>query len=227
MLLFLVACGDSTRNSGGTTFTFFGWFADAEGAEPVSAQVTSFDTIVADGALFAGLQNNLAGQTITVDTVSSSYFVPGATVSIPSTVFPTSFFLRPTALGDDGGFGNAVSTLPEGSFGVDNVGFAQTLVVTPQIAEFLTLNRESFPPFPFDLIVTTTIEGVTSAGDRVETNAITFNFAIDSDLNIGADEGVALGGDEDAVAADDADFDAFTTTDDAITTVTGGDVTLF
>lgn len=232
VLSFLVACGDATRNSGGTSFTFFGWFADATGTEGASARITSFNTLVADSALFAGLQNNLAGQGITVDVVKNSYYIPGSTVSIPDTIFPINAFLRPTALGDEGNFGNAVSTLPEGVFTGDNVSYTQTLLVTPQIAEFLTLNREAFPQFPFDLIVTTSIEGVTTAGQRVETNAVTFNFAIDSDLAING--GFAVDADADADA--DADVDAVViaadddSSDDAEVTVTGatdGDITFF
>ena len=223
LLTFLVACGDATRNSNGTTFTFFGWFTDTTGDIGQSVLVTTLDNIGGDGpnasiagnVLFAGLQNNLAGQFIIVDRVNHSYVVPGANVNIPSTSVGISSLVRPAALGGgaaggagggagggDGGagggaaeggatFGNPLSTLPQNAFTDAGASFAGTLIIPASVASFITLNRDLFPQPPFSIIVNSSVEGTTSAGDRVETNDIQFEIVVENDVFINPNAGDA------------------------------------
>src|SRR5690606_15827745 len=86
-----LGCGDSARNDQGVSFTFFGWFSDTDGSTGVASVSMPISSTVEtpgfanDVVLFAGLQNNLVGQFVRTERMFHSYFVPGASTTIPDT----------------------------------------------------------------------------------------------------------------------------------------------
>lgn len=133
-----------------------------------------------------GVQNNLSGQFLRTRILKLSYFAPGASTQPPSTELPLSVVLGPVvapggAAGGQGGAqqgagGQVDSSLPEGFTGgagglpICNQSFPEVQILPAQIRSYLSLNRASFPELPFDLFLTASVVGITSAGDTIETN---------------------------------------------------------
>ena len=180
LLLLTVSCGDSNRNDQGVSFTFLGWFQDAEG----DIGRTSFPpTPLSDAAggeltAFAGVQNNLAGEFIRVNRVFHEYIVPGAEISIPGTSVSLGLNVGPADAE------NSNSTLPVTSE-QDSVVFGNVPVVPVEIREFLALNRSQLPSLPFTMIVRSQAEGTTSGGRSLTTNFIEIDVVFSADLGIG------------------------------------------
>lgn len=183
MVLVLASCGDSTRNDQGVSFTFFGWFTDTEGETGVTSTrlplSVSTDFSDENTILYAGLQNNLVGQFIQLDSVQNSYYIPGASITIPSTTYGVSSLIGPAA--QEGGS----STLPDG-FEQGNVLYAGVYIITPQVMEFIQLSREYLPEPPFTMIITSKFHGTTSSGKGITTNEVQFAVTFFSDITIGA-----------------------------------------
>lgn len=189
LLAGLLGCGDATRNDQGVSFTFLGWFNDITGGEAATAVIVPIssdaDSIDENTILYAGIQNNLAGQFINVNSIRHEYYIPGAEIQVPSTTYGLSLFLGPAEGGQ--------STLPEGfTQGAD--GFAQTFIMTPEIMSFIQLNREYLPEPPFTMVVTSRITGTTSSGKKVTTNPIQFAVEFVSDIPVNSGGGAADGG---------------------------------
>jgi hypothetical protein len=180
-VLSLSGCGDDTRNDQGVSFTFLGWFNDTSGTVGVTAIAAPLSgsnpevptdqggTIGGIIAKYAGLQNNLSGQTIRAERAYHSYFVPGASIQPPSTSVSVALTLGPASENDDLPF-EGESTLPGNLSKRGDVGYAGVPVVTADVRDFINMNRERFPEPPFVMEVTTYVSGVTSAGNRLETN---------------------------------------------------------
>ncbi len=194
---FAVSCGDSTRNDNGVSFTFFGWFQDDAG----DVGATS-GTLPLDGSginsnnvqLFGGLQNNLTGQFIRIERAFHSYTVPGSSIRIPDTSVGVASFVRPPVVGT----GDAVqsgTTLPTNAFTDAGAAYAGTSLVPPSIGQYISLNRSQLPELPFQMIITTYYEGVTSGGRRIQSNPIQLEIVVVSDLDLGGgavDEGAPV-----------------------------------
>lgn len=172
----LFGCGDATRNDQGVTFTFLGWFQDSTGTIGQSGLVSSLSQTGTETAgtieavtSFAGLQNNLSDQFIRTTQIVHEYYIPGASVHPPKSAFTFTTIVGPTS-GNSGGEFNQDGSLP-GSF--DSLGsttFTQVSVITADIRSFINFNRESMPELPFNMIVTSYVKGITSAGVEVSTN---------------------------------------------------------
>lgn len=174
------------------------------GPEPATAS-DSPAGLQADSSFAAilGVQNNLFKQTFRVDRASFDYFIPGAQVQPPSTSVPVSMFLTPASssgsTGSGGGgtsSGTSTGTSSTGNTGRTPVngalppvyntqcsrGFAQTIVITPAVREWLNFNRESLPEPPFQMEVRTVLSGMSSSGRRYETNPDTLYVSVFTEL---------------------------------------------
>ncbi len=203
-LLPLLGCGDSQRNDQGVTFRLNGWyqqpgttFTDATGLTGKIIALSEANPEEFDGTAglvdgYLGLENNLAGQFIRVQSAHHSYFIPGATIQPPDDVVGVSTTVGPQPDNFSDNFGNIDSTLPDGiSNTTGNIAFAGVAMITPAVRAFLNLNREYFPEPPFTMIVTTFAQGVTSAGNDIRTNSIDFQVFVTSDVNITPPSGEA------------------------------------
>ncbi len=183
LTVFAVSCGDSVRNDNGVSFTFFGWFQDDAG--DVSATFGRFalegNGIATGTEVYAGLQNNLSGQFIIVERAYHTYTVPGSAIRIPSTSVGVSSLVRPGPVSTT--IGN--TTLPNNALTDTNATYAGTNLMPATIGQFISLNRDQLPRLPFQMVVSTYFEGVTSAGRRIKSNPIQFEIEVVSDMNIG------------------------------------------
>ncbi|RMD85533.1 MAG: hypothetical protein D6808_05050 [Candidatus Dadabacteria bacterium] len=199
LILSVLSCG-STNNDQGVSFTFLGYFSevpdDPSGAVPAGVVGLSAPLSTATGessasfggaiVTVAGVQNNLSGQFIRVDRIFMSYNIPGASAQPPDTSAALSILLGPassstssggdTGTGTEGGgsSGASGSSLPD-SFAngsLSNINYAQFMVVPPEIIAWLNFNRAKLPEPPFTMTVTAYLSGVTSAGDRMDTNSV-------------------------------------------------------
>jgi hypothetical protein len=167
-----LGCGSAANDDAGVSFLNLGFFdVDADtntctedgitGASLRLGQVSE-EGGTSDGRACIGLQNNLAGQFIRSDRATISYFVPGAASQPPNAVVPLTTVLGPGSVG-------APSTLPDG---VDNESsaIAGLNLVPTDIRNYMIINRSDFPPAPFSMLVSVTVSGMSSGGDRIDTN---------------------------------------------------------
>lgn len=146
-----------------------------------------------------GIQNNLYGQLFRGDRVFLDYYIPGATVQPPSTNAPIAILAGPaesasgvnpggagTGAGGTGSTGTAgtdlrrpiVTSLPPALKNICNRALTQVTIIPPAVREWLNFNRDSLPEAPYKLEVTIRVSGLTSSGDRLDTNDGTFEFDI-------------------------------------------------
>lgn len=147
-----------------------------------------------------GVQNNLYGQVFRADRVYIDYYIPGASAQPPSTSVPVSLLAGPaeSAAGGQlpgagaGGAGGAAggtlrdpgirrpayTSLPPSLANICNRALAQVTVVPAAVREWLNFNRDLTPEAPYKMEVTIRVSGLTSGGDRLDTNDGTFDFEI-------------------------------------------------
>ncbi|MCB0338741.1 MAG: hypothetical protein KDD53_04010 [Bdellovibrionales bacterium] len=187
-------CGGSSNNDQGTTFTLLGFFSEpgeSNGTElPPGLLGVAYPlgNLFPDGgfggAVIAtlGLQNNSPFFTIRSDTVSLEYFVPGAEIEVPSTITTLATVMGPAPVVAD-----SQGLLPPGQSSlpptvIPNRAFGEATILPAEVMEFIILNKEYFPELPFSLFIRAQVSGVTSAGDRLETNPLEFEVVF-SDPN--------------------------------------------
>lgn len=199
-----LGCGGNgaSNNDQGVAVTFLGFFQSADttngvsgayirlaapGTEPSSTAY--FDQ--AGGLIaYAGVRNNLIGQSFRVDRLLYTFTVPGASSQPPSTNYPVSMVAGPGSSGDTtfdpnnpaGGTDDGIrrpgtTSLPPG-FTAQNPVVAQVPLVPFQIMEWLNFNRGSLPEPPFLMEVSVRAAGLTSSGDRLETNTETLGVTV-------------------------------------------------
>ncbi len=143
-----------------------------------------------------GVQNNLYGQVFRADRVYIDYYIPGASTQPPSTSVPVSLLAGPaesaasgvgagagggttgTTVRDPGIRRPAYTSLPPSLANICNRALAQVTVVPAAVREWLNFNRDLTPEPPYKMEVTIRVSGLTSAGDRLDTNDGTFDFEI-------------------------------------------------
>ena len=199
-------CGSGSSNNQGVSFTLTGFFEssddDAAGQvgviEPLSFSSTEDATSDA-GAIFTfvGLQNNLSQQFIRTDGVFMDYFIPGASKQPPSSATGLSTVIGPAVSSTAGG-DPFQSTLPpsfagEGAPG--NISKAQVMIVPPDVLTWMNLNRAALPELPFLLVITVQVTGVTSSGDRLDSNEGEFLVEFTPDNRIPPQNNAPQGGD--------------------------------
>jgi hypothetical protein len=116
----------------------------------------------ADGG-YIGLENTQSSAAITTTGAQISYAIEGSSFQVPGVFLPFSVNLPPVGTGTAG----------------SNIVFVQLLLVSQATMDFLRTNAASLPPPPFQMVVTVTIEGQSSAGATFTSNSldypITFN----------------------------------------------------
>jgi hypothetical protein len=193
LALFVTGCGTASNNDQGVSFTNLGFFStDDEGvcedrgigglAIPLGS--AAGDGGITNGFTCIGIQNNLSGQFIRTDRAMISYFVAGASVQPPSTVVALTTVLGPGSTGPD-------STLPDGVKNPSQV-IAGFNILPADIRTYISLNRADFPELPFTLIATVTVSGITSAGDRLDSNESSIGIELTTDTPIDAGSGAAV-----------------------------------
>lgn len=136
-------------------------------------------------------QNNLVTQAVRLDRAILRYYIAGASQQPPATVTAVAAYL-PAATGNTslpnptGGTTPGTKpqgTLPSGASGGGSVsrvsaGFA---VVPSAIGEWISAHRGELPPAPFNMIAEVQLSGVTSSGNRIETNESGLNVVVTED----------------------------------------------
>jgi hypothetical protein len=158
------------------------------------------NTDASSGAtITVGVQNNLIGQFFRADRMLLSYYVPGSAIQPPSTNVPLTLLAGPaslgTAQGQTGGIGGgtggtagnqnnqnnprrpANTSLPPSFGNVCNQGYGQTLIMPAAVREWINFHRDELPEPPYTMEAYVTIAGLSSSGNRIETN--TQGIAID------------------------------------------------
>lgn len=143
-----------------------------------------------------GVQNNLYGQVFRADRVFLDYYIPGATAQPPSTNVPVSLLAGPaeaaaqTNIGGANGNNNTnpgqnaglrkpgFTSLPPAMYNICNRALAQITVIPAAVREWLNFNRDSLPEAPFAMEVTIRVTGLSSSGNRIDTNDGTFAFQV-------------------------------------------------
>ncbi|RIL12176.1 MAG: hypothetical protein DCC75_00900 [Proteobacteria bacterium] len=202
----LLGCGGGgSNNDQGVSFTLLGFFADSSGGTGELGRSVPLSTdpeseAQASGAIFttAGVQNNLSNQVIRTDRALMSYYIDGAELQPPSTTVAFSSILAPAA--PDGS-----SSLPPGFGNGQTVVYGNFPIVPSDIMAWLNLNRALLPELPFHMTVTVTISGVTTAGDRLETNSATYTVQFTPDVVIPP----SGGSDDDSGGEEEAELEDF------------------
>lgn len=154
-----------------------------------------------------GVQNNLYGQVFRADRVYIDYYIPGASAQPPSTSVPVSLLAGPaeSAASNVGAGGGATgstvrdpgirrpayTSLPPSLANICNRALAQVTVVPAAVREWLNFNRDRTPEAPYKMEVTIRVSGLTSSGDRLDTNDGTFDFEILPETFIVPTDGMA------------------------------------
>jgi hypothetical protein len=134
-----------------------------------------------------GIQNNLYGQAFRAERLLMDFYIPGASEQPPSTNVPISLIAGPaeSAQNSVGGANNQnnqsqsaspglrrpiFTSLPPSFSNLCNRALSQATIVPASIREWLNFNRDLLPPAPFKMEVVLRVSGLTSSGNRVETN---------------------------------------------------------
>ncbi len=183
-----VGCGGGSNNDQGTGLNFLGW-NNADPATGVCKETFTDGLIIpmttaTDGGgvvnfTCATARNNLCTQGIRVDRVYMNFHVPGSTVEIPDTTNVMSTYLAPQTCSDS----TITSSLPPGMRQQGSKGVIVD-VVPHQIREFISTNRNRLPEAPFNLDACATLSGVTSSGDRIESNELCLHVIVSPDVTI-------------------------------------------
>jgi hypothetical protein len=115
----------------------------------------------ADGILdggFIGLQNMQTADTIITEGARLSYSIPGSSFALPDASFMFSV------------------SLPPQSSTSNNTVYAQILLVSAAMMDFLRANTGSLPPPPFTMVIAVGVQGHSSNGTNFVSNTINYNL---------------------------------------------------
>ncbi|MFO0416770.1 MAG: hypothetical protein ACK5Y6_05725 [Pseudomonadota bacterium] len=150
-----------------------------------------------------GIQNNLYGQAFRADRLLLDFYVAGATKQPPSTNVPFSLLVGPAESASpinpvQGGANPGLrrpqfTSLPPSFANLCNRGLSQAFVIPVATREWLNFNRQYLPEAPFNLEVTMTVSGLSSSGNRIETNSDTVAIVVLPETLVTPTEGVDPG----------------------------------
>ena len=195
----LYGCG-SSNNDQGVSFTALGYNSMDEDLKcdpetfitgmsiPISAGTTEETLANAGQAIYSciNLQNNMSTQFVRVERVFHEFFIEGASIQPPTSSAPVSIVVGPAA-GASGTPTAGGSSLPQGFEAANNVS-APFIAVPAEVMEWIVLNRNVLPEPPFTMGVTHYVTGITSAGDRLNTNKLTMFVVVTPDVIIPPEE---------------------------------------
>ncbi len=203
---FISGCGGSSRNDQGTSMTFLGWYQSAptsatSNAPGLSGAYMNIAASVDEGSSgigsiggevlgFAAFTNHLGGQTVRMQRVFHTYYVPGGTTNIPDTSVASPAVLGPAEINEGNQDLGENSSLPPSANAIAETQYVQIPIVPASTREFIALNRNNFPEPPFVLVVTSYGSGVTSAGIRIDSNPVEFEVTVLPEVIITPPEGV-------------------------------------
>lgn len=181
------ACG-GTSNDQGITFSFLGWYSDASGATQITgisaplsvAEVEPGSGGYAGGSLVlaAGVQNSLEEQFIRTERIFFEYEVPGANLNPPDTSMVVNGLIGPAPCTD------CNSSLPDSFKNAGNPAYLEVTVVPAEIRTWINLNREQLPEPPFTMNVRAYLTGLTSSGERYDTNPVYLAIEMLPDVDV-------------------------------------------
>ena len=220
-----LACGSASNNDQGVSFTALGWAVPDDSGVCVvpplyvTAAVVGLSGGISTESYFSSfgtficfaMRNNMTTQGIRTDRMYYDFRIPGASEQPPSTSVAFTGVLDPITDGTTTGGTTGLSAT-----GI-NIG-AQLL--PPQILEWMNLNRASLPEPPFQMEGTYYVSGITTAGDRLDSNTVNLAFFVTEDNIIGPTSGAPDTPPAEVTSAGD------TTTSDAGTDTTDNTGTL-
>lgn len=181
-LLVFAGCGSSPTNDQGVSFSLTGFYSEVgsgttapagevgQSAPFSAANPEDEDSFGGMLTTVAGLRNNMTSQTVRVDRMEMKYYIEGAKAQPPRTVVPLTVLLGVSS-------GAGASTSSSGSTtttALNSQSYAEFPVVTTDIMTWLNFNKTNLPELPFTMAVEVTAEGVSSAGNRYETNPASY-----------------------------------------------------
>lgn len=159
--------------------------SSANGTDPSSSYVVAI-----------GVQNNLIGQYYRGDRLLLDYYIPGSSLQPPSTNVALSVFAGPApsaggAAGAGGGSGASGASggggglrrpgntsLPPTFNNLCNQSYAVAAVIPASIREWLNFNRSALPEPPYSMEVYALVSGLSSSGNRYDTNTAVLHVDI-------------------------------------------------
>lgn len=173
-----------------------------------------------------GVQNNLYGQAFRAERLLIDFYIPGASAQPPSTSVPVFLIAGPAESasqvnsgqgGAAGGSGSSAvspglrrplfTSLPPSFSNLCNRALAQVTIIPPAIREWLNFNRGLLPEAPFKMEVTLRLNGISSSGNRYDTNDATFDFDILPETYVEPTTGDETATPEVTATADAAEFE--------------------
>ena len=236
-VLMLASCGGGSNNDQGVAFTLLGYNSvDDQGVCELDLFTTSINIPLSNGAsgeLVGGgdvgacltVQNNMSSQGVRADRFIMEYSIVGSSLQPPTTSRAIGRIAAPAPAVVSGAGGAAaprpIGDLPPG-FG-NNKNLVQTgfSPLPVEIREWLNLNRNSLPELPFNMTLNGRVAGVTTGGDSIESNPVSFSITLLEDNVIG---GVPSSDSEDTVPNAQV-FDDQSLTEQDPTQLGGEDVT--
>jgi len=213
--LLLASCGGGSNNDQGVAFTLIGYNpVNDEGqcelelfitAAPVPVSRGSNGELSPTGEVVTCLtvQNNMSTQGVRADRLIMDYYVAGASNQPPTTSRAVGRVAGPAPRVQVSPVPGQISTqlptsssLPPGYGNNSNVVQTNFTIMPTEIREWLNFNRDSLPPLPFNMTMTGRVVGVTTSGDVVETNPLSFSITILEDNYIGGVPGSTTDTDE-------------------------------
>lgn len=134
---------------------------DAGRTVSLSATISVPNDINADGVPdggFIGLQNMQTADTIITEGARLSYSIPGSSFAPPDASFMFSV------------------SLPPKSGTADNTVYAQILLASAALMDFIRANAGSLPPPPFTMIIAVSMQGHGDTGASFVSNTIHYNL---------------------------------------------------
>ena len=201
----LHGCG-SANNDQGMSFTLVGYNAvtTANKCDPTTF-VTGIEMPINGGSatetttnpsavyLCMTLQNNMSSVGIRIDHVFHQFYIEGASIQPPDSSAPLSIVLGPSAVeatttASSGISQPPASSLPPG-FNVANSATVGFIAIPAEVRSWIALNKNSLPETPFTMSVSHTVTGVTTSGDRLDTNTAALFVVVTPDIIIPPSEG--------------------------------------
>ena len=196
----LANCGGGSNNDQGASFTLLGYSTNCE-ESPDSPNLSGFHSVRLGGATEGGdvaaggitaamvMRNNLSDQFIRTENAFFTYHIPGASSQPPATSSVAGIVIDKggsSAGGDDDDDAGGATSSSTGCVG--------TFIVPAEVRQWLVLNKNFLPELPFTMEVRGFVTGISSAGNRYDTNEVKIFVQFVPDIVITPGTGTGSGG---------------------------------